>query len=312
MLPYSLILHGLDSPAGTLPGPLVRDLLDVLDDGAKGAVRLRLEGRSRAAGGTAPAWVTDAAAFELVGLLQEGCGLRLSAATFQESLPHRFEQADLFPAVSPGDTALTVMGASLADALAGAADSEAFDQPLLATFEEFRRVFRHGVESVEIRNGRQGAAPVVITSDGLQAVRRLKRQTPPTRRVRVAGKVDEIRHSDRAFTLVLKGGETLRGVLVEGDPGELASYFGRPAVVSGLAQFRPSGTVLRVDAERLAPASDDDLEIWSANPTPLFRDTPLRELVRPQGPRSGLNAIIGMWPGDETDEEIFALIEEIS
>jgi hypothetical protein len=312
MLPYSLVLHGFDSPGGTLPGPLVRDLLDVLDDGAKGAVRLRLEGRSRAAGGVAPAWVTDAAAFELVGLLREGCGLQLTAATFQESLPHRFEQADLFPAVRPGDTALTVMGASLADALAGAADSEAYDQPLLATFEEFRRVFRYGIESVEIRNGRQGAAPVVITSEGLQAVRRLKRQTPPPRRVRVAGKVDEIRHSDRAFTLVLDGGDALRGVLVEGEPGVLADYFGGSAVVSGVAHFRPSGTLLRVDAERLEPASDDDLELWSASPLPLFRDAPARELHRPQGPRSGINAIVGMWPGDETDEEIFALIEEIS
>lgn len=35
-------------------------------------------------------------------------------------------------------------------------------------------------------------------------------------------------------------------------------------------------------------------------------------LRQPQGPDSGLNAIIGRWPGDESDEEILALLEELS
>lgn len=35
-------------------------------------------------------------------------------------------------------------------------------------------------------------------------------------------------------------------------------------------------------------------------------------LHQPQGPDSGLNAIMGKWPGDETDEEILALLEEMS
>jgi hypothetical protein len=37
-----------------------------------------------------------------------------------------------------------------------------------------------------------------------------------------------------------------------------------------------------------------------------------RVLHRPQGPDSGLNAVMGKWPGDETDEEILALLEELS
>ena len=36
------------------------------------------------------------------------------------------------------------------------------------------------------------------------------------------------------------------------------------------------------------------------------------ELYRKQGPDSGLNAIIGKWPGDETDDEVFAMLEDIS
>src|SRR5215212_3372306 len=55
MQPYTLLLHGREG-SGALPASLVRALLDALDDGARGAVRLRLEGRSRAGGGVAPGW----------------------------------------------------------------------------------------------------------------------------------------------------------------------------------------------------------------------------------------------------------------
>ena len=32
----------------------------------------------------------------------------------------------------------------------------------------------------------------------------------------------------------------------------------------------------------------------------------------PQGPQSGLNAIIGKWPGDESDDEIAKALERLS
>jgi hypothetical protein len=32
----------------------------------------------------------------------------------------------------------------------------------------------------------------------------------------------------------------------------------------------------------------------------------------PQGPRSGINAIFGRWPGDESDEEIMEALERLS
>ncbi|HEX4498360.1 MAG TPA: hypothetical protein VIE43_21970 [Thermoanaerobaculia bacterium] len=45
---------------------------------------------------------------------------------------------------------------------------------------------------------------------------------------------------------------------------------------------------------------------------PLVGRMDLKALHVPQGPDSGINAIIGKWPGDESDEEIFALLEELS
>jgi hypothetical protein len=35
-------------------------------------------------------------------------------------------------------------------------------------------------------------------------------------------------------------------------------------------------------------------------------------LRKPQGAKSGINAVIGKWPGDETEEIITAILEELS
>lgn len=313
MAEYSLIVRGLPHPGSGLPGVLVRDLLDAVDQGARGAVRLRLEGRSRAGGGPAPSWVAEAATFDFTGLLDEEDGVLLSIPALRDTLAGRFRQHDLFPLVEPSETALSLLGRSLDEALEGNTESDAYDEPLLSTFaEEFKQVFRHGVESVEMRNGNPGTRPLRVTPAGIQIVERLKRQTPRPRRVRLAGTVDAIRHSDRAFTLVLATGEQIRGVLADGSPEELAAHFGKMAIVSGAAQFRPSGTLLRVDADHLVPADDEDLRMWSVMPEPLDVQPSARVARQPQGPRSGVSAIFGKWPGDETDEEIFQLLHERS
>ena len=58
------------------------------------------------------------------------------------------------------------------------------------------------------------------------------------------------------------------------------------------------------------PAEDD---LRSARP-PLVRRLDISALHQPQGPNSGINAIIGKWPGDDdlSEEEFIALVEEIS
>lgn len=129
----------------------------------------------------------------------------------------------------------------------------------------------------------------------------------------VAGKLETIRHSDRAFTLVPSSGEVLRGIATEQiNPSELASLFGKPALVSGLAKFRPSGSVLRVEAERIEAAAPTDISLWSDLPRPFARVLDARTLRKPQGPDSGLAAIFGKWPGTESDEEILRALEEMS
>ena len=137
-----------------------------------------------------------------------------------------------------------------------------------------------------------------------------ERQLPPEQRVRLAGRLDTIRYSDRMFTLKLESGVTLCGIADGVPPDTLAGLFGKRVTVSAMATFRPSGRVLRLHADRIEPAGDD-FSLWSVEPRPLW-GAAAPSLRQPQGPRSCINAIIGLWPGDESEAELAAALEALS
>lgn len=153
--------------------------------------------------------------------------------------------------------------------------------------------------------------PVVIDSHSMTAVDHLIRSTPEPQRARVSGTLDTIRHSDRMFTLLLEGGKAAKGIAEGVAAAQLAELFGQSVVVSGTAVFRPSGSLLRIEAEAVEPAGSDSAA-WARVPVPLFQVMDAPSFRQPQGPRSGVNAIIGRWPGDESDEEIAAALRELS
>jgi hypothetical protein len=134
---------------------------------------------------------------------------------------------------------------------------------------------------------------------------------PPPQRVRLGGRLDSVCQSDRTFTLVLATGETLPGIAVSVEPRDLAPYLGDAVIITGTAVFRPSGAVHKIEADGVEAAAGSST-LWSRMPEPVFGELDRRILRRPQGSRSGLNAIIGRWPGDESEEEIAGVLQEIS
>lgn len=293
-----------------IEGTLLRDLLDVLVDGCQQAVRLRLEGRSTAQGKLS-AWLARFAAFEIVGLRAGSTVLVLEAPTLIETDPDRFRQADLFTFVEPTRSCLDLLEESLRDAIEGKSESDAYDDGLIRTFEDFSRVLRHDVEGVDFLDG---GPQVRVDVAGVETCRRLRTSIPPDQQVRVAGKLDVLRHSDRMFTLILESGAQVRGVVATDaiDLTALGALWGRPAVVCGVAKFRPSGSLLRVEAERIEGADEHALSLWGTPPRPIFGPLDERSLHQPQGPRSGVGAIFGQLSDHESDEAIIEALDRLS
>lgn len=292
-----------------IDGTLLRDLLDVVVDGCQQAVRLAVEGRSTAQG-KPPAWLERAASFELVGVREGSTVLVVEAPSLAEAVPEKFAQPGLFDTFDPGRSCLDLLERSLRDAVACRDDSDAYDDGLVKTFEEFSRVLRHGVQAVELGEGN----PVRVDERAVETLARLRRTIPPDQSVRSAGKLDVLCHSDRMFTLILETGAHVRGVVVSDDVNlsTLGELWGQDVVVTGLAKFRPSGSVLRIEAERIEQADARDLSLWASEPRPILDDRDPQSLRQPQGPRSGVNAVFGRLDGVESDDDIIEALDQLS
>jgi hypothetical protein len=311
MHPFSIRLEGPRAVQARLPGEALRDLLDLVVEGCRKAVRLRAEGRSSAPGAL-PSWLAAATDFEVVGLRAGSAVVDLEAAPLADLVQDRFLQTPPLFDLDLSRSSLSTFAETFELALRGDADSDFQDPGLLKTFAAFSKVLSSGVHRITLEDAApEGPRRVEIRADRLATVERLWRKTPPTQSVRLAGRLDSLRESDRNFTLVLTSGETLRGLAVGVEPRDLARFFGENVMVGGIAVFRPSGAVLRIDAEEVE-AAPTNLDLWSRMPVPLFGQLDRRTLHQPQGPRSGIHAIFGRWPGEETDAEVFELLEQIS
>ena len=116
------------------------------------------------------------------------------------------------------------------------------------------------------------------------------------------------------FTLILESGAHMRGV-VTGDGGDLSALgglWGQEVLVTGVMKFRPSGSVLRIEAERIERAAARHLNLWGADPWPIFGALDERVLRQPQGPRSGVNAIFGQLADVESDDDIIEALDRLS
>lgn len=231
------------------------------------------------------------------------------APTLAEAFPDRFAQMDLDIGLNPDMTSFEVLKESLGEALAGNESSDKFDAGLLRTFGRFARLWRHQIEVIEF----DGGNPVRLDATSTARLDGLLRQIPADQRTIVVGKLDQLHHSKRMFTIRTDDGNDLRGMVATDDVSleSLGHLFGQRAQVSGTVKFKASGAPLLVDAESVV-AADDGPSVLSKAPRPLFSALDVRALHRSQGPRSGIAAVFGQCPGDEADEEVEALLADTS
>jgi len=119
-----------------------------------------------------------------------------------------------------------------------------------------------------------------------------------------------IRDSTNSFAIKLKDGQEVRGVLMDGEIAKVTALFRQEVLVLGKAIYRPSGKLLRIDADDVIVAGERD-QFFSSVPKPRRSRYDLREVLREQHHKKGISAIFGKWPGDETDEQIAEAMKEL-
>lgn len=157
---------------------------------------------------------------------------------------------------------------------------------------------------MEIKNGRT----LVVDAERIERVVDLARQAFRSRRVQLAGRLETIQYSDCRFTLILASGTRIAGTAKDLGAETLRAKFGQDVIVGGTADFRPSGRLLRINAEQVEPATQKDLQLFAAMPRPLSAAAPSeRRIVR-----GGLSALLGQWPGEESADVLLEQLRQLA
>jgi hypothetical protein len=226
--------------------------------------------------------------------------------------PEFFAQSTLWEDFGPRstDTAFELFGAALNDIGDKRADSSRYDPPFLRRIANYNSVLKRGVArvsmpDVDLPHGAQINASVVRAANELAVV------TPSSHRVRIAGRLDLMGASQGVLKVEVNSGEVVTALWDGEDPIEkLRELFNRDVVVEGLAVFRPSGSLLRIDADEVVLASVQDDFFRHVPTAAVVKDFAKIARLKP-GDRSAYRQLRGSMPAEESDAEFEAALASL-
>lgn len=234
--------------------------------------------------------------------------LRFEVPQFGSVAEELFAQGQLWETgPKPEQTAFDLLAASLHDVRLMSQDSERFDHAMLHQFAGYRRLFKGGLESIVLPDTK-APEPEAIDELLSAAAGELYRATPPARRVRLCGRLDSLGVSRRVLGLVLEDDTTATAVWAMDGIVNLANFIDRQVVIEGLAEFRPSGSLLRVDADAIRLAASGDAA-FSVLPLPERQQNYLQAATAIRPGHKPYAEIYGLIPADESDEKFTAAVE---
>jgi hypothetical protein len=291
------------SPRPELVGPVLSRLHATLVD----SVRMGFLHASKTRG-RIPRSLEAAADVRFVGM--EGSGdevtkLHFRVARFGDVAAELFEQRQLWDdGPKPEQTAFDLLALSLGDVRNQREDSSRFDHGLLNRFAGYRMALKRGVVSIRLdgSDSQQSQIDLLLVN----ASDHLRRQTPPSRRVRLCARLDMLGVSRKVMGMYLEDGTLVTALWNAEDFAGLAGFLDKDVVIEGLAVFRPSGRLLRIDADAIDAAGSRD-SYFSTLPLPGVAD--YAAVVRARPGSSPYKELLGMIPAEETDEEFLKAME---
>lgn len=277
------------------------------------SVRMSFEGRSTVRG-PRPQWLQAASDIRFVDHQGEDeTILYFETPMLGEAAAELYDQQEFWPSrPDPEDTPFDLLADVVEDVRRRASDSERFDRPLLKKLHDMGRGLNGTFQSCLVSSRRYpDDQPVAVDQAVVTSADELTRSTPQPRQIRIAGVLDMIRASTNTIGVKLDKGQEIRGVLLHGDATQIHDLLNEKVTLLGKAIYRPSGNLLRVDVAEVRSMQDEDA-FFTQVPTPQRAAKDREVVVEQQRRTSNIAAIIGRWPGDETDAEIELALQELS
>lgn len=296
-------------------GGVLEEALKVLREGMARAARFSVEGVSVKAG-PRPSWLEDAVRYDVTGLHKGSAALDLESLPLKQSAPSLFAvdpQMSVFPqpTVDPDladATPFDLLGEHLEAILSGNDSLARVDRGLLEVCARFGGALKHGFHGVRFDGLRRAGGAMVLRQDDIVRLEVMSKELPAPQAVRLSGRLETIHRSKPDVVLQMKDGSHVIVHLDNHDTSILVELFHKKVVLTGQGQYHPSGKLVRVDAATIQPADKGDA-IFERTPRPNFGDQSfLAGQPRVQG---GIQEFFGKWDGDETEEDLLAMLAEI-
>jgi hypothetical protein len=297
-------------PRPELIGPVLTHLHDTLQD----AVRMGFLHSSHPRG-RIPRGIKAAADVRYIGHSQADDNatlLRFEVSPFGDVAADLFKQTRLWDDMpTPDQTAFDLLGAALDDIGTRREDSNRFDPGLLRRIARYKVIFRRGLSRIVLPDV-AAPRPALFDSAVIEAAQALSETTPQSRRVRVSGRLDPMGVSQGVIKLHVAGDAVVTALWDGKEPiDELRSLLNRDVICEGLGVFRPSGSLLRIDADAVAAAGAGD-EGFAVVPHAPRVGGIMRRLLLKSGGASAYRDLLGSIAAEESDEDFAAAIEAMS
>jgi len=304
---YDIKIIGEDEDNGLIEFDRLSVLAKSTKDIATKALMLRLRGFSEI---TPDKNLKKALALKLqsiIGNEQNGTSLTIDCNHFSETI--KGLQFDMF---KPSEeilqmTPMALVIDSFQKALSNENEEADLDRPLLKSLMNFKKNFISDNEIFYLAN--RGSIPEVrIIKDDFHKISLLEDSIPEPHKVIVNGQLDEMKVSkgklglqtEQGFVNVFANNNSLMQNIVE--------YMGKEVTISGMAHYKPNGQLSFIEINGYEKPGLND-KYFSKKPNAITAHQQLLFQVK-QGKKSNpLQEIIGMWPGDETDEEFTELLK---
>ena len=306
---YQLKISGLREGNGQIKVTTLRRVMDALLATAERATRLFATGVG-VGKGARPQWLSSAIDFTITGLESGSTTIQLEAPKLGDTAREQFAQEDLWrkqPSID--ETALDLVAQSVNETQLDNPVGDYFDSSVLEAILKFGKAA--GVAGVRYELVPQGAAHGHFALDDNACAGVKDRLSDIPRAFIVSGRLDEIKHGNGRFRLVVGQGSALLGRVdpTSLDVEALRPLWGKHATVEGIVHFKVNGQPRLIEARRISGHQGGDN---------VFEEVPTVDVSDSRGlfpaPRKEVNAfdpieLAGAWPGDEPIEHLLAQLD---
>ena len=202
----------------------------------------------------------------------------------------------------PSQTPIALVMETFREALNGGEEANYLDKSLVKKLRGFERIFLNSEEQITFSN--RGSIPdIKLQKKDFTKIQSLEESIPEPQAMILNGVVDELKFSKLRVTISTKEGVVNGVISDELEPADISKYWGKEVTLAGTAYYQPNGKMSFLYIERIYEPNEADI---------YFSKTQKNETVEQQIKKqqtqlkqaNHLNDIVGMWPGEESIEEI--------